>query len=78
VDRVIAEWRAGTPGSVFVPVWLQWPALYYTLARPPEQAKAVFDEIGPRVRPSHVWAYFWDTAQTGYLTGWTWANAVRD
>jgi hypothetical protein len=78
VDRLIAKWRTGTPDSVFGPVWLQWLALYYTLARRREQAEAVFDEIGPRVRPGHEWAYFWDTAQTGYLTGWTWANAVGD
>ncbi|MEU4155507.1 hypothetical protein [Actinoplanes sp. NPDC026670] len=77
VDRAVAKWRAGTPQSVLVPGWLQWLALYYTLAGRREQAKAVFDEIGPRVCPRHDWAYFWDTAQTGYLTAWRWANGGR-
>ncbi|MEU7909260.1 hypothetical protein [Actinoplanes sp. NPDC049118] len=76
VDRVIAKWRTDTPDSALVPILLQWLAIYYTLARRRGQAKAVFDEIGPRVRPRHDWAYFWETPETGYLTSWRWANGI--
>jgi hypothetical protein len=76
VEQAIFKWRAGTPQSVLTPGWLQWLALYHTLTGQRDEAKAVFDEIGPRVCPRHDWAYFWDTAPTGYLTSWRWANSL--
>ncbi|GAA4952571.1 hypothetical protein [Actinoplanes utahensis] len=76
IDRWIARFRAAPPVSEQLSAVRQWMAAYYSLTGRRKEAKVVFDEIGPYVRPGYEWNWFWGGREYGYLRSWWWANGV--
>ncbi|WP_045740690.1 hypothetical protein [Actinoplanes rectilineatus] len=75
LDGWIAKWQAGPHSPGRLNHVRQWMALYYTLAGRRDQARDVFDEIGPHVgEPVTAWAWFWLGDRFGYLRAWWWAH----
>lgn len=80
LDAGVAKWRAlGEPPRPGRRITLRhYQALGYVLGGRREEAKAVFDELGPHLGPaSSVWAYFWGDESSGLLNSWRWANGSR-
>ncbi len=77
LDGCVAKWHAAGPPRLGRSMTLRhWAALGYVLAERKPAAKAVFDEIGPYLRPSAVvWGYFWSGRDAGLAHGWQWANS---
>jgi hypothetical protein len=73
VERWIAKWRAGTPNPARAGLCRQWIALFCTLTGQRRAARAVFEELGPYVTPTHAWGYMFGGSEYGYLESWTWA-----
>ncbi|GHJ56322.1 hypothetical protein Nm8I071_56290 [Nonomuraea sp. TT08I-71] len=76
-DACAAKWRAaGPPRHGDAMVCRNWLALAYSLSDRRDEAKAMFDEIGPYAT-SPVWAYFFGGVKHGFVHNWRWANRVR-
>lgn len=76
LDVCVAKWHAAGPPRLGRSMTLRhWAALGYVLMDRRPAAKAVFDEIGPYLRPpAVVWGYFWAGRDKGVVHGWQWAN----
>jgi hypothetical protein len=78
LDACVTKWSAAGPSSLGRAMTCRnWEALGYTLAGRRDEAKAVFDEIGPHLGSAPAWAYFHRHQSDGFLAGWRWANRVR-
>jgi hypothetical protein len=78
LDACVAKWRAaGPPRLGRAMTCRNWQALGYTLAGRRDEAKAVFDEIGPYVGSTPAWGYFHLRQSEGFLAGWRWASRGR-
>jgi hypothetical protein len=77
LDACAAKWRAAGPPALGRSLTLRhWQALGYVLSDRRAEAKAVFDEIGPYLRPAPAaWAMFWLRRDKGACNGWVWANS---
>jgi hypothetical protein len=77
LDSCVAKWHAAGPPRLGRSTTLRhWAALGYVLADRKPEAKAVFDEIGPYLRPpAVVWGYFYAGRDDGVVKGWQWANS---
>ena len=78
LDACVAKWRASAPRQFGRTMTCRnWLALGYALAGRRSEAKAVFDDIGPYLGSTPVWAYFYGRQSEGFLTSWRWANGVK-
>ena len=77
LDSCAAKWYAAGPPRLGRSTTLRhWAALGYVLADRKPEAKAVFDEIGPYLRPpAVVWGYFCSGRDDGVVNAWQWANS---
>jgi hypothetical protein len=75
LDACVAKWRgAGRLGLGRTMTCRNWQAIGYVLSGRKEEAKAVFDEIGPYLGSTPAWGYFHFRQSQGFLAGWRWAN----